>query len=76
MVILAHILHVVCRFIGNWARVIHFGQNKYWSILTGARARNFAQIRSKPINACNVHNFKFTYIKSASYDNLQCSTTV
>ena len=30
-------LHVVCRFIGYWARRIHFwGQNKYSSILTGA----------------------------------------
>ena len=34
---LAQILCVVWRFIGNWARGIHFwGQNKYWSILTGA----------------------------------------
>ena len=30
MVILAQILHVVCRFIGNWARGINsWGQNKY-----------------------------------------------
>ena len=30
MVILAQILHVVCQFIGNWARGIHsWGQNKY-----------------------------------------------
>jgi len=37
MVNLAQILHVVCRFIGNWTRGIHFwGQHKYWSILTGA----------------------------------------
>ena len=30
-------LHIVCRFIGYWARQIHFwGQNKYSSILTAA----------------------------------------
>ena len=29
----------------------------------------FAQIRSKPKNACNIHNFKFACKKAASYDN-------
>ena len=40
-----------------------------------ARARTFAQIRSKPKNACNIHNSEFACKKSASYDKL-CLTTV
>ena len=37
----------------------------------------FAQIRSNPKNACNIHNFKFACKKSASYDNAKlCLNTV
>ena len=40
-------------------------------------ARNFAQIRSKPKNACNIHNFKCACKKSASWDNAKlCLYTV
>ena len=42
-----------------------------------ARARNFAQIPSKPKNACSIHNSEFACKKSASYDNSKlCLTTV
>ena len=34
-----------------------------------ARTRSFAQIRSKPKNACKINDFKFACKKSASYDN-------
>ena len=55
-------MHVVCRFIGNWTREIHFlGQHKYWSILPGglvagsyimghlsqARTQDFSQLGGK-----------------------------
>ena len=72
-------LHVVCRFIGYWARRIHFwGQNKLSKNIycqksrifsQKARACTFAHIPSKPKNVCNIHNSEFTCKKSASYDN-------
>ena len=78
-VILAQILHFVCRFIGYWARRLHFwGQNKsrIFSQKMG-RARTFAQIPSKPKNARNIHNSEFACKKSASYDNSKlCKNTV
>ena len=41
------------------------------------RARTFAQIPSKPKNACNILNSEFACKKSASYDNSKlCLTTV
>ena len=40
-------------------------------------ARTFAQIPSKPKNACNINNSEFACKKSASYDNSKlCLTTV
>ena len=42
-----------------------------------ARARTFAQIPSKPKNACNIHNSELACKKSASYDNSKfCLNTV
>ena len=38
-----------------------------------ARARTFAQIPTKPKNACNKHNSEFALKKSASYDNPKLS---
>ena len=37
------------------------------------RARPFAQIPTKPKNACNIHNSEFALKKSASYDNPKLS---
>ena len=42
-----------------------------------AHARIFAQIPSKPKNACNIHNSEFACKKSASFDNSKlCLNTV
>ena len=35
--------------------------------------KRFAQIPSKPKNACNIHNSEFCMQKTASYDNSKLS---
>ena len=50
---------------------------KSYFFTKSARARTFAQIRSKRKNACNIHNFKLACTKSASEDNAKlCLYTV